>query len=190
MSTTTWNIDPAHTDVVFSTKHMMVTTVRGTFADVRGTITLDVENPAASTGEFTIGVASLNTGVEPRDAHLRSADFFDAENHPTATFTATTISAKGGNDYVVTGDLTIRGVTRPVSFDVELLGFYTGMNGARRAGFHATGKINREEFGLNWNVALETGGWLVGKDVRLELDLAIEEAAAARAEGRARTAVA
>lgn len=181
MARTSWNIDPAHTDVVFSAKHMMVTTVRGKFHDVSGTITLDEENPASSTGTFTVGVASLNTGVEPRDAHLRSADFFDAENHPTATFTTTRIDAKGGNDYRVTGDLTIRDTTLPVTFDVELLGFYTGMDGARRAGFHGTGKIAREDFGLGWNVALESGGWLVGKEVRLELDIAIQEAAAAKA---------
>ncbi len=178
MAVTTWNIDPSHTDVLFSTKHMMVTTVRGKFADVSGTITLDQEHPAASTGSFTVGVGSLNTGVEQRDAHLRSADFFDAENHPTATFSATRVEPKSGTDYVVAGDLTIRGTTRPVAFDVELLGFYTGMNGARRAGFHGSAKIARDDFGLNWNVALETGGWLVGKEIKLELDLAVEEAVA------------
>ncbi len=188
MAVTTWNIDPAHTDVLFSAKHMMVTTVRGKFADVSGTVSVDEENPAASSGEFTIAVASLNTGVEQRDGHLRSADFFDAENDPNATFTTTKVEAKGGSDFAVTGDLTIRGTTRPVTFEVEHLGFYTGMNGARRAGFHAMGKINREEFGLTWNVALESGGWLVGKDIKLELDLAIEQAAAAKAEGASRVA--
>jgi polyisoprenoid-binding protein YceI len=188
MPVTTWSIDPAHTDVLFSAKHMMVTTVRGTFADVSGTISLDEENPTASTGTFTVAVGSLSTGVEQRDGHLRSADFFDAENHPRATFTATSVAAKGGNDYAVTGDLTIRGTTRPVTFHVELLGFYTGMNGARRAGFHATGTINREDFGLNWNVALETGGWLVGKDIKLELDLAVEQAEAVKADDQARVA--
>lgn len=182
MAVTTWNIDPAHTDVVFSAKHMMVTTVRGKFHDVSGTISLDEETPTNSTGTVTIGVASLSTGVEPRDAHLRSADFFDADNHPTASFATTRVEGKGGNDYLVTGDLTIRDTTLPVSFDVELLGFYTGMDGARRAGFHGTGKIAREAFGLGWNVALEGGGWLVGKEVRLELDLAIQEAAAAKAD--------
>jgi polyisoprenoid-binding protein YceI len=174
MAVTTWNIDPAHTEVQFSTKHMMVTTVRGRFTAVEGSITLDEEEPTNSTGSFTVGVASLNTGVEQRDGHLRSADFFDTDNHPTATFSATKVESKGGSDYRVDGDLTIRGTTRPVSFEVELLGFYTGMDGARRAGLHATGRINREDFGLTWNVALESGGWLVGRDIRLELDLAIE----------------
>ncbi len=179
MSVTTFNVDPTHTDVIFSAKHMMVTTVRGKFASVSGTVTLDEENPTLSGGTFTVDVASLNTGVEQRDGHLRSADFFDAEQYPTATFTTTKVEAKGGDDYAVTGDLTIRGTTKPVTFDVEVLGFYTGMNGARRVGFHATGKINREEFGLTWNVALESGGWLVGKDIKLEFDLALEQAAAA-----------
>jgi polyisoprenoid-binding protein YceI len=174
MAATTWNIDPTHTDVQFSAKHMMVTTVRGRFSAVEGTITLDEDSPANSTGSFTVGVASLNTGVEQRDGHLRSADFFDTDNHPTATFTATRVEPKGGSDYRVSGDLTIRGTTRPVAFDVEMLGFYTGMDGARRAGLHATGRINREDFGLTWNVALESGGWLVGREIKLELDLAVE----------------
>jgi polyisoprenoid-binding protein YceI len=188
MPVTTWSIDPAHTDVLFSAKHMMVTTVRGTFADVSGTLSLDEENPAASTGEFAIAVASLSTGVEQRDEHLRSADFFDAANHPVATFRTTRMETRGGSSYTVTGDLTIRGTTRPVTFVVEHLGFYTGMNGARRAGFHATGRINREDFGLTWNVALESGGWLVGKDIKLELDLAAEQAEAVTAEEQARVA--
>jgi polyisoprenoid-binding protein YceI len=182
MAVNTWNIDPAHSDVGFSAKHMMMTTVRGRFTAVEGTITLDEANPATSTGNFTIRVASLNTGVEQRDGHLRSADFLDAENHPTATFSVTKVEPKGGSDYRVGGDLTIRGTTRPVTFDVELLGFYLGMDGARRAGLHGTARLNREDFGLTWNVALESGGWLVGKDVRLELDLAIEQARAGVAE--------
>jgi polyisoprenoid-binding protein YceI len=176
--TTTFTIDPAHTDVLFSAKHMMVTSVRGKFQDVSGSITVDDENPAGARGEFSIKVASLNTGVEARDGHLRSADFFDVEHYPTATFVTTRVASKGGDDYVVTGDLTIRGVTRAVSFDVEFLGFYAGLTGARRAGLHATGRINREDFGLTWNVALESGGWLVGKDIRLEFDLAVEQVAA------------
>jgi polyisoprenoid-binding protein YceI len=181
MAVTTWNIDTAHTDVLFSAKHMMVTTVRGKFNDVTGTITLDEGNPANSTGSFTVGVASLSTGVEQRDGHLRSADFFDADNYPTASFVTTRVEGRGGSGYAVTGDLTIRGTTRPVTFEVELLGFYTGMDGARRAGFHGTGKIAREDFGLSWNVALEGGGWLVGKEIKLELDLAVQEAVAAGA---------
>ena len=188
MAVTTWNIDPAHTDVLFSAKHMMVTTVRGTFHDVTGTITVDEDDLTQSSGTFTVDVASLSTGVEPRDQHLRSADFFDAEGFPTATFVSTAVRAKGGNDFAVTGDLTIRGTTRPVTFDVELLGFYTGLNGARRTGLRGTTKLAREDFGLNWNVALESGGWLVGKEGRLELDLAFEQAAPVETDAEVRAA--
>jgi polyisoprenoid-binding protein YceI len=178
MATTTWAVDPAHTDVQFSTKHMMVTTVRGTFREVAGSVTLDPSRPEDARGEFTVEVASLSTGVEPRDAHLRSADFFAATTWPTARFVVTTVAPAGASRYSVTGDLTIRDTTRPITFEVEVLGFHTGMNGARRVGLHASARLDREAFGLTWNVALEGGGWLVGKEVALELDLAFEQAAA------------
>ena len=177
MATTTWNLDTTHTDVIFAAKHMMVTTVRGKFGTVAGSIELDPQNPTASRGSFTVKAASLNTGVEQRDGHLRSADFFDAGTYPDITFVATGVTHKGGDGYQVTGDLTVKDVTKPFTFDAEFLGFYASMAGARRAGFHATGSVNREEFGLVWNVALETGGWLVGKDIKLEIDLAVEEVA-------------
>jgi polyisoprenoid-binding protein YceI len=178
MATTTWNLDTTHTDVIFAAKHMMVTTVRGKFGTVSGSLQLDPENPTAATGTFTIAAASLNTGVEQRDGHLRSAEFFDAEQYPEITFASTAVTPKSGSDYVVTGDLTIRGVTRSVALETEFLGLFASMGGARRAGFHATAKINREDWGLTWNVGLEAGGWLVGKDVKLEIDLAVEETAA------------
>jgi polyisoprenoid-binding protein YceI len=174
MTTSTWKTDPTHTDVQFSAKHMMVTTVRGKFHDVEGTITLDEADPASSSGSFTIRAASLNSGVEQRDAHLRSADFFDAAAYPEITFVSTDIVARGGNDYTVTGDLTIRGTTKPVTFDVEFLGHYAGFQG-RRAGFHGTTRLNREDWGLTWNMGLEAGGWLVGKEIKLEIDLALDE---------------
>jgi polyisoprenoid-binding protein YceI len=177
MATTTFTLDKSHTDVTFSTKHMMVTTVRGKFNAVEGTLNLDPENPSASSGSFSVETASIDTGVDQRDGHLRSADFFDAENYPTMDFTSTAVEAKGGDEYAVTGDLTIKGVTRPITFDVEFLGLYRSMAGAQRAGFHATARINREAYGLTWNVALESGGWLVGKDVKIEIDLAVEELA-------------
>jgi polyisoprenoid-binding protein YceI len=178
MAATTWNIDPAHTDVLFSAKHMMVTSVRGKFASVSGVIEGDAQDPTAAKGTFKVDVASLNTGVEQRDGHLRSADFFDAESFPTATFVSTKVEPKGGSEYRVIGDLTIRGTTRPVTFEVEVLGVFAGMDGSRRVGLHAETRINREDFGLTWNVALESGGWLVGKDIKLELDIAAEEAVA------------
>lgn len=178
MAHTTWNLDATHTDVIFATKHMMMTTVRGKFATVEGSLQLDVENPAASRGSFSVKAASINTGVEQRDGHLRSADFLDTETYPEITFVTTGVAAKGGNDYAVTGDLTIRGVTHPITFETEFLGLYQSMAGARRAGFHGVAKVNREDWGLTWNVALETGGFLVGKDIKLEIDLAVEEPAA------------
>jgi polyisoprenoid-binding protein YceI len=174
MTTTTWKVDPAHTDVQFSAKHMMVTTVRGKFHAVDGTVDLDEERPERSSARFTIDAASLNTGFEQRDGHLRSADFFDAEHYPTLTFESTAIEPKHGDEYVVTGDLTIRDVIHPVSFDVEFLGLYDGFQG-RRAGFHATTKLNREDWGLTWNVGLEKGGWLVGKEIKLEIDVALDQ---------------
>jgi polyisoprenoid-binding protein YceI len=177
MATSAFNVDKTHSDVTFSLKHMMVTNVRGKFNAVDGTVNLDRENPTASFGSFSVETASIDTGVDQRDGHLRSADFFDADQYPTLTFVSTGVEAKGGDDYKVTGNMTIKDVTRPVTFDVEFLGLFTSMAGARRAGFHATTKINREEFGLTWNVALETGGWLVGKDIKIEIDLAVEEAA-------------
>ncbi len=178
MAARTFNLDATHSDVAFSTKHMMVTTVRGKFNVAAGSIEIDADDLTSSHGAFTVETASIDTGVDQRDGHLRSADFFDADNFPTMKFASTKVVAKGGDDYAVTGDLTIKSVTRPVTFDVEFLGFYKSMAGASRAGFHATSKINREDFGLTWNVAMETGGWLVGKDIKIEIDLAVEEAAA------------
>ncbi len=178
MAATTWNIDTSHADVQFSAKHMMVTTVRGKFSGVTGTLTLDEENPAASGGTISLQAATVNSGFEARDNHLKSADFFDVEQYPEITFAATKVEPVGGTDYRVTGDLTIKGVTKPAIFDVEFLGTYQGFTPARRAGFHARTKIAREDWGLTWNMALESGAWLVGKEITLEIDLAAEEAAA------------
>ena len=177
MAVTTWKTDPTHTDVQFSAKHMMVTTVRGKFTEVEGTLSLDEDRPEASFGSFAVKAASLESGVAQRDGHLRSADFFDAETHPDITFVSSAVRPTRGSEYEVTGDLTIRATTRPVTFQVEYLGLYQGFTG-RRAGFHATTKLNREDWGLTWNVALESGGWLVGKEIKLEIDLAMDEVVA------------
>ncbi|MEO8570110.1 MAG: YceI family protein [Chloroflexota bacterium] len=174
----TFAIDPAHTDVLFSAKHMMVTNVRGTFTDVSGTIDLDETNPAASHAEVLVKAASVDTGFGSRDTHLRSDDFFATETYPEIRVVSTAIRPKGGSEYVVTADVTIRDVTRPVDFDVEFLGFYTGMDGARRAGFSAKAKVNRKDWGLNWNVALEAGGLLVGDQIKLEVEVALQQAVA------------
>jgi polyisoprenoid-binding protein YceI len=174
----TFAIDPAHTDVLFSAKHMMVTTVRGTFTDVSGTIEINETDPTASHAEIVVRAASLDTGVGPRDAHLRSNDFFSVETYPEIRVMSTGVRQKRGDDYVVSADVTIRDVTRSVDFDVAFLGFFTGMDGTRRAGFSAKAKVNRKDWGLDWNVALEAGGWLVGETVTLEVDVAVAELAA------------
>ena len=176
---TTWKIDTAHTQVNFSAKHMMVTTVRGTFHDVAGTIELDENDPTRSRGEFKVGAASVDTNFGARDTHLRSADFFDAERYPEITFVSTEIAQVGDDRFRVTGDLTIRDTTKPLTFDVDLEGIVPGMSGARHAGLSARTMIAREDWGLNWNVALEQGGWLVGKEIKLEIAIAADEIAVA-----------
>jgi polyisoprenoid-binding protein YceI len=173
---TTWKIDPAHTDVNFSAKHMMVTTVRGKFGQVAGSIVLDDTDLTNSHGEFQVEATSVSTGMERRDQHLRSADFFDVEKFPAITFVSTAIASKGKDRFAVTGDLTIKDVTKPVTFDVEVLGYYSSMSGTRRVGLSATTKIDRDEWNLNWNVAIETGGWMVGKTITLEIDVAADQA--------------
>jgi polyisoprenoid-binding protein YceI len=176
---TTFQIDAAHTDVLFTVKHMMVTNVRGKFTEVAGTIELDEAEPTRSTAEIRLKTASIHTGVEPRDAHLRSADFFDAENHPEIVITTTGIRHTGGEDYVVTADVTVAETTKSVELETVFLGFYTAMDGARRIGFSGQTKISRTEWGINWNVALEAGGWLVGDSIKIEVELAAQEVAAA-----------
>ncbi|WP_105609310.1 YceI family protein [Microbacterium halophytorum] len=165
----TYALDPAHSEVGFEVRHMMMSKVRGAFGVKEATITLP-ENPLEASVTAKVDVASVDSKDEGRDGHLRSADFFDVENHPTMTFVSTGVRANG-DEYLVDGDLTIKGVTRPVTFELEFGGFGTDPWGNYKAGATATGKINREDFGLTWNAALETGGVLVGKDVKLTLDL-------------------
>jgi polyisoprenoid-binding protein YceI len=176
----TWKIDPAHTDVLFSAKHMMVTTVRGKFDQVEGELELDENEPLASTGEIRIAAGSISTGVEPRDAHLRSADFFDVDNHEWIVARATGVERKG-DGYLVHTDVTIRGVTRPVAFEAEFLGVVPNLQGGRHVGFHLRGRVNRRDWGLNWNMALEAGGWLVGDEITLEVDVAADAVAVGEA---------
>jgi polyisoprenoid-binding protein YceI len=179
---TTWTLDPAHTQVNFSAKHMMVSTVRGTFHDVTGTIEIDEVDPTRSRGEFRVAAASLDTNFDARDNHLRSADFFDAANHPYITFRTTSVVPDGKDRFQVTGDLTIKDVTAPATFEVELEGIVPGFQGGRHIGMAASGKLLRETWGLNWNVALESGGWLVGKEIKLEFAIAADEAVVAAPE--------
>lgn len=168
----TYQIDTMHSAAEFSVKHMMITTVRGVFEDIQGRLEFDAENPANSQVSATIKVATVNTRVEDRDNHLRSADFFDAENHPDMTFESTRIEVTGDNTGKVTGNLTIRGTTKPVTFDVTYFGEMPNSPfGDERVGFAGTTVINREDWGLTWNQALEKGGVLVSKDVTINVEL-------------------
>lgn len=165
----TWALDPAHTTVAFVARHLMITKVRGRFSGVEGIITVPEDRLRASVSA-TIDMASVDTRDEARDAHLRGSDFFDVEHHPTMTFTSSEVRGDG-DDFVLVGDLTIKGVTRPVELSLDFDGVSGDPWGGTRAGFTAKGEINRKDWGLEWNVALESGGVLVGEKVRLELDV-------------------
>ena len=171
MSQITYQIDSSHSAAHFSVRHMMIANVRGEFTKVSGTIVYDPENPKNSSVEAVIDASSIATRDPQRDAHLRSADFLDAEKYPVLTFRSKSISGERG-DWKVTGDLTIRGVTREITLEVEGPTPETRDPwGNLRIGATATGKINRKDFGLTWNTALETGGVLVGDEVKLTLDV-------------------
>lgn len=168
--TSLWAIDPAHSNVEFAVKHLMIATVKGRFAEVSGTLHLDEAQPEQSVVDVRIGAASIDTRQPDRDAHLRSADFFDVENHPAITFKSTRVT-RVGDEYRVDGDLTIHGATRPVSLRVNEEGRTRDPWGNERVGFSATTKINRKEFGLTWNQVLETGGIAVADEVKISIDL-------------------
>lgn len=166
-----WQIDTAHSRIQFSVRHMMITRVRGVLEKFSGSVALDEENPENTTIEIQIDTASINTGDEQRDAHLRSTDFFNAEAFPYMTFKSKRVERTGENTARLIGDLTIRGVTREVALDVEFNGMLKNPWGAISAGFEASAKINRKDWGLTWNVALETGGVLVGEEVEIHIEL-------------------
>ena len=171
---TTWEIDAAHTSVEFAVKHMMFTTVRGRFKDVKGTIEADEQNPDRSTVTVELAAASIDTGNADRDAHLRSADFLDVEHHPTITFRSRRVEGaakREGDRFTVTGDLTIRGTTMEVMLDCRYEGTGKDPWGGTRSGARAETKIDRREWGLKWNQALETGGILVANEVRIEVEV-------------------
>jgi polyisoprenoid-binding protein YceI len=169
---TTWNIDPAHSGAEFKVKHMMISNVKGKFSGLSGVLKLDETNYTRSTVEASIPVSTVNTGDEKRDGHLVSADFFDAEKFPAMTFKSTRIESVGGGDYEVTGDLTIHGVTKPVVLKLEDVSEPSKDPwGNHRIGLSGTTRINRKDFELGWNAALETGGVLVGEEVTITLDV-------------------
>ena len=163
-----WQLDPAHTSVEFRARQLMVSNVRGRFLGVSGNIHIS-EDPAESWVEVTIDPASIETGNARRDEHLRTPDFFDVERHPEITFRSTRLEGDQPGGFRLQGDLTVHGVTRPVTLDVEYHG--SGFWSGRRASFSATTEVDRTEFGVTWNAALEGGGVLVGKKVKLELDI-------------------
>lgn len=165
----TWAIDPTHSTVAFSVKHLMISKVRGTFDVFSGTI-VTAENPADSTIEASIEVASVNTNQADRDNHLRTGDFFKADEFPTMTFRSTAFTVDG-DDFTIDGDLTLRGVTKAITLTGEFGGIIVNGYGQTMAAATATTKINRQEFGVNWNAALEAGGMTLGDDVTITLDL-------------------
>ena len=173
-----WFFEPGHTAAEFCARHMVVSCVRGHFKNVHGTLDFDSEDPSATSVEVTIDARGLWSGEPDRDAHLRSADFLDVENHPTITFRGTGVELLGANEGKFSGELTIRGVTRPVTLDVQYLGQWqtpwwegnVDKGPKTRAGFVATTRINRHDFGVSWNSVLDRGGFVVGDDVDITVD--------------------
>jgi polyisoprenoid-binding protein YceI len=171
---TTYKVDPAHSSAHFVVRHMMITNVRGSFSNIQGTIVWDAANPGQSTIEAVIDATTIQTQEAPRDAHLKSADFLDVEKYPTITFKSTKAESTGDDELKVTGDLTVHGVTKSVALKVEGP-TAEGKDpwGNARIGASATTKIKRSEFGLSWNAALETGGILVGDDLKIEIEVSL-----------------
>lgn len=168
--TTVWTIDPEHSVVEFSVKHLKIATVKGRFSDLTGQITVDHENIQNSSVDVEIGAASIDTRNENRDAHLRSADFFDVEVFPTLTLKSSRVEPDG-DDITITGDLTMHGITRQVVLDAKLNGQAADPTGQRIISYSARTELNRKDFGLTWNTTVETGGVLVGEDVRIDIDI-------------------
>jgi polyisoprenoid-binding protein YceI len=166
-----WQIDSAHSEVTFSARHMMISKVRGRFNEFSGTINFDEENPSASTVDVTIQADSISTRNADRDGHLKSADFLNVAEYPTITFVSTNVEQTDDDEGKLTGNLTIAGVTKPVTLKVEYAGQAQSPWGMTSAGFSGSTKIDRRDFDLTWNAALETGGVLVGNDIKIEIEL-------------------
>ncbi|WP_406730985.1 YceI family protein [Streptomyces sp. NBC_01794] len=172
-----YSIDPAHSSIGFTVRHAMVTNVRGSFGDFSGSLQLNGTDPHHSTAEIDVKITSIDTGIADRDGHLRSGDFFDAEKYPLMTFRSTHAEQLGGDSYRITGDLTIKDVTRPLAIDLEFNGSATDVYGNERVGFEGSAEILRSDWGLTWNAALETGGVMVSDKVRLSFDISAIKAA-------------
>jgi polyisoprenoid-binding protein YceI len=166
----TWEIDAVHSSVSFVVRHLMVSKVRGKFSKFSGTIQV-AEAPEDSKVQATIEAASIDTGDPNRDAHVRSSEFLDVENYPTITFSASGPVARRGTEFTLTGDLTVHGITKPVTLDAEYLGVVTHPQMGTRMGLSASGEINKDDFGVTFNAALETGGFMLGKTIRLEVEV-------------------
>lgn len=172
----TFTVDKAHSTATFKVRHMM-SNVNGQFRDFTGNVNIDRANPAKSNVEFTIQAASIDTGNSNRDEHLRGADFFDVAKYPAISFKSTSITAKSSTEYAVTGDLTMHGVTRRVTLPVSFLGFAKTARGAK-AGFEIETTISRKDYGITWNKTLDEGGFLLGDDVKVTIDLEMDAKAA------------
>jgi polyisoprenoid-binding protein YceI len=171
MVTTLWAIDPAHSEIQFKVKHLMITTVTGSFAKFSGTVQTDGDDFQNASISFSAEVASISTNNEQRDAHLRSADFFDAAQFPELSFVSTSLKNTGGDEYALEGHLTMHGATKPVSLQVESAGIQKDPWGNTKAGFELSGKLSRKEFGLVWNAPTESGGVLVSDEVKLVMSV-------------------
>ena len=174
---TKWVIDPTHSKVGFKVKHLMISNVLGSFREFEGKVTTEGNDFATARILFSLSAASIDTEVADRDAHLKSPDFFDAEKFPKLVFVGNELKDLGDDLYELTGDLTIKDVTRPVILQAEFGGVMTDPWGNVKAGFSVSGKINRKDFGLNWNAALEAGGVLVGEEVKLSADIELAKVA-------------
>ncbi|RII15568.1 hypothetical protein DSC45_17205 [Streptomyces sp. YIM 130001] len=166
-----YTIDPAHSVIGFTARHAMVTNVKGSFNEFEGTLHLDGSDPSSSTASLDVNLDSIDTGSADRDGHLKSGDFFETEKYPAMTFRSTRAEARGGDDYRITGDLTIRDITKEISIDLEFNGSATDPFGNERVGFEGKSEILRSDWGISWNAALETGGVLVSDKIKLTFDI-------------------
>ncbi|MFC4618677.1 YceI family protein [Camelliibacillus cellulosilyticus] len=171
MSVSKWTVDTAHSSIEFSVKHMMIARVKGAFNQFEATVEADPADLTSANIHFTVDVASIDTRNEGRDTHLKSADFFDVDKYPQMTFQSTNIVQKSEDEYDVTGDLTLHGVTHPETFHVTFEGQVKDPSGNEKAGFTGTGQIKRSDYGLTWNAALETGGVMVGDDIKITIEI-------------------